>query len=485
MSYIKTDWVNGTVPAINASNLGKIETGIDAAHAGAFIRVAASGASAASVGAAEYVCDGTGDQVEINAAIAALPSTGGVVVLSEGTFNIASSILIENDNVTLLGQGAGQRTGATQSGVGTKLKAASGIATAIVKVQRAADDRPVYGVLLRDFTVDGNSQGTAVDGIIFRSNRGHIDHVHVHYCTGNGVRVKGYVSWDTYDTQLSNVQVGDCTDTGILLDDNGTDVHILGAILYNSGYNIRLKGSSAQITACHLYDATTNNIKFDGGGSRSKIVGCKIEGAGQHGINIDSTDGGYSDIQIIGNGLSNNGDSANNTYDHIMLQGPSGNGIARTQIVGNSLGSKSGATNRVRYGVNMSSTACQSTVIIGNSFGPSPFYLSGSTHQLVTGPINDGSSGSFPAQIKANAGAAYEASGTATVPSGSTSVAVTHGLAATPSNRHIMVTPTNNKGSATEHWISAPGATTFTINVDVDPGVTTATFAWQARLDTA
>jgi len=390
-----------------------------------YVVVTASDASQFGRYSAVYQCDGTDDQVQINQAIASLPATGGQVVLSDGTFNIASSILIENDNVTLVGAGAGQRSGATQIGIGTRLLAVSGITTAIVKVQRVADDRPVYGVLLRDFTVDGALLGSAVDGILFRANRAHIDHVHVHKATGSGVRVHGNVSWDTYDTTLSYVHVGDCSDSGIFLDDNGTDVHVANCLLYNNNYGIRLQGSSAQVTACHLYDSTTNNVFFDGGGSRTKIVGCKIEGAGQHGINIDSTNGGYSDIQIIGNGLSSNGDSANNTYDHIIIQGPSGNGVARTQIVGNSLGTKSGVANKVRYGINMSSTASQATVIIGNSFGPSPFYLSGSTHQLVTGPINDGSSGSFPVYIHSNAGVATDQASTTWDPASVASGAAT------------------------------------------------------------
>lgn len=34
MAYIKTNWVNGQTPAINADNLNKIETGIKGAHDG-------------------------------------------------------------------------------------------------------------------------------------------------------------------------------------------------------------------------------------------------------------------------------------------------------------------------------------------------------------------------------------------------------------------------------------------------------------------
>lgn len=439
MAYSRTTWVDNSAPYISAAALNKIEQGIvdlnalggstdpevvrdtiaaalvaganvtitpnDVANtitvaatgsgggASATLVVAANDASAHSKSGADYQCDGTGDQTEINNAIAALPSTGGRVQLTEGTFNIASSILIQNDNVTLIGAGAGQRTGGTQTGVGTKLKAASGLTSAAVLVQRAANDRPVYGVLLRDFTVDGNSIGTAVDGIVFRANRAHIDHVHVHKCTGSGIRVQGYVTWDTYDTIIAFAQVGDCTDTGIYLDTNGTDDHLTSCILYNNNYNIRLKGSSAQITACHTYDATTNNIFFDGGGSRTKIVNCKIEGAGQHGINIDSTNGGYADIQITGCNLANNGDATDNTADHIILQGPSGNGIGRTNIIGNSFSWK-GSGPKPRYGVNLNASSAQNTLVTGNTFGPA-------THFGTSATRNNGST-TLPSIIKNN-----------------------------------------------------------------------------------
>lgn len=53
----------------------------------------------------DYLCDGTSDQTEINAAIAALPSWGGEVLLLDGTYNISSSITISKANVVLRGSG--------------------------------------------------------------------------------------------------------------------------------------------------------------------------------------------------------------------------------------------------------------------------------------------------------------------------------------------------------------------------------------------
>ncbi len=385
-----------------------------ASYRSATLVVAASDATIASKNGADYVCDGVSDEVEINAALAALPANGGKLVLTEGTFNITSSILVQNDNAQIEGAGAGQRTGATQTGVSTKLQATGSISTAIILVQRAANDRPVYGVLLRDFTVDGATLGTAIDGILFRSNRGHINRVHVHRCSGNGIRVLGYPSpsgWDTYDTEVAFCQMGDNAAAGILFDSDAADDHLVHCTLYNNNDNIVIKGASQQITGCHTYNAARYNIFFDGGGSRTKIANCKIEGAGQHGVNIDSTNGGYSDIQITGNGFSTNGDSIDNTYDHIIIQGPFSNGVARTMIVGNVFSHKSSVSpNKCRYGINLSGSCAQGTVIVSNSFAASPQFNIG-TVQIATAPVNNNGSTSLPAYIRGNANAFDEPAG--------------------------------------------------------------------------
>ena len=56
-------------------------------------------------GRADYQCDGTADEVEINAALAALPAQGGRIILLEGTFTIVDSITIPDDDIVLEGQG--------------------------------------------------------------------------------------------------------------------------------------------------------------------------------------------------------------------------------------------------------------------------------------------------------------------------------------------------------------------------------------------
>lgn len=69
--------------------------------------VAASDSPQAIKNTADFVADGTADQVEINAAISGLSSSGGSVYLAEGTYNIAAPVVIDKVGTTLSGSGSG------------------------------------------------------------------------------------------------------------------------------------------------------------------------------------------------------------------------------------------------------------------------------------------------------------------------------------------------------------------------------------------
>jgi hypothetical protein len=66
--------------------------------------------------------------------------------------------------------------------------------------------------------------------------------------------------------------------------------------------------------------------------------------------------------------------------------------------------------------------------------------------------------------MRRNRGYVTENSGTATIPSGQTSVTVAHGLAATPTK--VIVTPRGNIGAV---WVSARNATSITISCSTAP----------------
>lgn len=109
--------------------------------------VAAADASEKSKAGADYVCDGEGDQEQINAAIAALPPAGGTVLLMEGTYDMRRAgekfgcVMIERSNVTLAGQGA-----ASKLVLAPKQN---------INVVRIVGDG-VSNVTVRDLYIDGN-----------------------------------------------------------------------------------------------------------------------------------------------------------------------------------------------------------------------------------------------------------------------------------------------------------------------------------------
>lgn len=53
----------------------------------------------------DYLCDGQEDEVEIQAAVNALPAEGGTIVLLEGTYDLLDWVVVEKDRVEIRGAG--------------------------------------------------------------------------------------------------------------------------------------------------------------------------------------------------------------------------------------------------------------------------------------------------------------------------------------------------------------------------------------------
>jgi len=60
----------------------------------------------ATDGSGDYNCDGTADDVEINAAINSLPAGGGCIYIKEGTYNLTASIILTRNNLGVIGCGS-------------------------------------------------------------------------------------------------------------------------------------------------------------------------------------------------------------------------------------------------------------------------------------------------------------------------------------------------------------------------------------------
>lgn len=120
-----------------------------------YLVVASSTAPDKVRAAADYVCDGTADDVQIQAALDALPSAGGTVHLTEGTFIIATSININKSSITFEG-----------SGWSTVVKAKVGLNDHVIKFDNT---NFIASCIFRSFKLDGDlldqSSGNGIDAL--------------------------------------------------------------------------------------------------------------------------------------------------------------------------------------------------------------------------------------------------------------------------------------------------------------------------------
>ncbi|MCG2712623.1 MAG: right-handed parallel beta-helix repeat-containing protein [Candidatus Omnitrophica bacterium] len=143
---------------------------------------------------ADYICDGTDDQVEIQAAIDDLGTVGGAVYLMEGTFNISASINLDNvapddSNKSIIGTGKGSVL---------KLAAAIG-STGVIKTYY------VNKILITNLMIDGNSKlGSEVTGLLLnKTDYSKIAGVWIENMSGTGITI-GYNQGAKYNIIINN-----------------------------------------------------------------------------------------------------------------------------------------------------------------------------------------------------------------------------------------------------------------------------------------
>lgn len=156
--YSKHSWTNGSGVKLNDDHLNEIEDGIENAGGPgeATIMVYAAGALN-PVG--PYVCDGTADQVQINAAIAALPTINGrkrgIVALSEGLFTLADSVTVATD-ITVTIRGAGGSQGSQGGDYATLVQLDGASNNPVLDLSAMSGG----GVLVENVRLRNNSTGT-------------------------------------------------------------------------------------------------------------------------------------------------------------------------------------------------------------------------------------------------------------------------------------------------------------------------------------
>ncbi|MEJ0073620.1 MAG: hypothetical protein WDN27_06155, partial [Candidatus Saccharibacteria bacterium] len=168
--------LNGSSQLTSSQLPGSVVTGSSQMYSGATILVAASNASAKAKAAADYVCNGSNDSAQITAAIAAIPSGGGQVLLSEGTFT-ANVVLSNRNNIALRGVGTA-----------TVIAPASGIGIAITNCN---------SLYVQNLRVTGGSTGINING----SSLGQYTGLLVDSSTGDGIYIQGDSATETYFLQ--------------------------------------------------------------------------------------------------------------------------------------------------------------------------------------------------------------------------------------------------------------------------------------------
>lgn len=412
--------------------------------------VAASNAPAHVKAQADYVCDGVNDQVEIQAAIDALPSTtlvnNGVVQLSQGSFNISNTISI-NKSMTLTGMGL----------TSTIIQLAANTNKTMIQTSESVI---LYGVTISNLYLNGwKANQTAGHGIYLQGASGsfgaRVQNVGILNTKESGITTKIQSSWilDNY--------INACGAQGIAVSTYAYTTMVRGNYVQSCRTEGIYSGSSeTKIISNEVWDCTNRGLYLYLA-TKIEVIGNDFGTNGLYGIGI----GGGDSHTIIGNIIYNNSKTSAGTYSGINLSTASGDTPDNMIIQGNEIYDDQ-TTKTQGYGININSG--DNITIIGNNLQPNK-----------TGGIYIAGGMNLNGIVRGNIGYKTENSGTATVLNATTSIVVSHGLATTPTR--VQVTPTSNPTNPVSFWwVDTLTTTQFTIHVNANPGASNLTFNWRA-----
>lgn len=232
---------------------------------------------------ADYYTDGTNDHVEINAAINAVTTAGGTVLLKVGTYTIGAAVVIKS-NVILKGEGM----------TATTIKKVDSGNFSAVAISTASNFQAL------DFKIDGNRTNSALGrGLSFNTaSSGVVERVLVTDAVEGIFNVSstdityrdcisdGNYEWNYYTSSGTRIKIYNCQSLNAKA----------GAL---EGFGMAFYGTCLQCEAVgnYIYNSAHNGLQCNSGSASSDVLGMifrdnKVVNAGLRGIFI--TDDGNS-----------------------------------------------------------------------------------------------------------------------------------------------------------------------------------------------
>jgi parallel beta-helix repeat protein len=461
--------------------------------------VAASNSSPRSRAQADFVATGVNDQVTIQAAIDALPAGGGKVLLLEGTYIIhplnpvpaiighpsTYGINVSRSNISVVGQG-----------LGTILRMVGGVnASAGVITSFSPTGNTLSNIHFSKFKVDLNGTAQAATGLtvsyfgvrFFRVRNSSISEILVvNNVYGENITIGQSSECIIINNMVRHsggdgIGIGESTNCliannvinltnphgwilseGIDLAHSANEITVTGNVLLNTGSGIAMREASHNnlIEGNRILNAFGKGIIILDGSNRNSIKNNVIRSSTMEGIFVGSSH--FS--SITGNVVSESRSHG------IYIIESNNNIVSSNTFIANTQGG---------HGVmDLDGAATHNNLITNNIFrhagiGVIPFksirlHPAVADNWVINNDVRHGASGSIINAgarniIRDNAGHVTENSDTVTIPTGATSVNITHGLAATP--LRVLVTPTTDTAGR-RFWVSARTATIFTITLD-------------------
>ncbi len=242
----------------------------------ATVVVAASNATADSKAGADFVCDGTADEVQINSAIDIATTVGGLVQLTEGLFTILLAIIMK-DRVHLQGVGA-PATLITQPNGNNKNIIETFDFAALTVGNTTGGPK---GFEISDLRVDGNKDNqtdATLVGIQIYGNRYRLTNLEVTETRFDGI----FSQWSTtgsvqdmdtaLETFLNRVKIGP-SDLGDGIHWRGPhDSHMTDIVSFGNQWGINFEqkdgeysGAGTGLSGVHCFGGKAGGIRDDAG----------------------------------------------------------------------------------------------------------------------------------------------------------------------------------------------------------------------------